>query len=190
MAWLCSGITWMTKDGLQKPNYWGSLTQAATVRVGNYEGEEVFTPFKSLLPMVEPNDVVLGGWDISGLNMAEAMERGAVIDWALQQQLVPYMKDMMPLPGRWSCLPARKNVLSTTFQTNTRQFSLGAGIYNPDFIAANQEERADNLIKGTKAEQVEVVRKQIREFKERSGVDKVVVLWTANTERYAQVLGA
>ncbi|KIY93857.1 myo-inositol-1-phosphate synthase [Monoraphidium neglectum] len=34
------GITWMTKDGLKKPNYWGSLTQAATVRLGNYEGEE------------------------------------------------------------------------------------------------------------------------------------------------------
>lgn len=38
-----SGITWMTKDGLKKPNYWGSLTQAATVRLGNYEGEEVRT---------------------------------------------------------------------------------------------------------------------------------------------------
>ena len=37
----CSGITWMTKDGLRKPNFWGSLTQASTVRLGNYEGEEV-----------------------------------------------------------------------------------------------------------------------------------------------------
>jgi hypothetical protein len=52
--------------------------QAATLRVGNYEGEEVFTPFKALLPMVDPNDFVLGGWDISGLNMAEAMERAKV----------------------------------------------------------------------------------------------------------------
>lgn len=154
------GITWMTKDGLRKPNYWGSLTQASTVRVGNYEGEEVHTPFKALLPMVEPNDIVLGGWDISGLNMAEAMERAQVVDWALQQQLVPYMKEMTPLPG----------------------------IYDPEFIAANQEERADNLIKGTKAEQVKVVRQQIRDFKASSGVDKVVVLWTANTERYAQVV--
>lgn len=153
------GITWMTKDGLRKPNYWGSLTQAATLRVGNYEGEEVHTPFKNLLPMVEPNDIVLGGWDISSLNLAEAMERAKVIDWSLQQQLVPYMKDMVPLPG----------------------------IYDQDFVAANQEERADNLIKGSKAEQVEIVRQQIREFKERSGVDKVVILWTANTERYAQV---
>lgn len=30
--WPCSGITWMTKDGLKKPNYFGSLTHAATVR--------------------------------------------------------------------------------------------------------------------------------------------------------------
>ncbi len=68
----------MTKDGLRQPNYFGSLTQAATVRLGNYKGEEVFTPFKKLLPMVSPNDLVLGGWDISGLNMAESMERAQV----------------------------------------------------------------------------------------------------------------
>ena len=35
-------------------------------------------PFKALLPMVEPNDIVLGGWDFCGLNMAEAMERAQV----------------------------------------------------------------------------------------------------------------
>lgn len=66
-----------------------SPVQAATLRVGNYEGEEVFTPFKSLLPMVDPNDFVIGGWDISGLNMAEAMERakvGAGSAAGLQQQ--------------------------------------------------------------------------------------------------------
>lgn len=69
----------MTKEGLRKPNYWGSITQASTVRVGNYLGEEAFTPMSSLLPMVHPNDIVLGGWDISGINMAEAMERAQVL---------------------------------------------------------------------------------------------------------------
>jgi myo-inositol-1-phosphate synthase len=29
-----SGITWMTKDGLRKPNYWGSLTQVREAAVG------------------------------------------------------------------------------------------------------------------------------------------------------------
>ena len=32
------GITWKTKEGLRTPNYWGSLTQAATCRVGNLNG--------------------------------------------------------------------------------------------------------------------------------------------------------
>ena len=72
---LCSGITWMTKEGIKKPNYWGSLTQASTCRVGNYKGEEMYIPFSKMLPMVHPNDIVLGGWDISGHNLADAMER-------------------------------------------------------------------------------------------------------------------
>lgn len=154
------GITWMTKDGLRKPNYFGSLTHAATVRVGNYKGEEIHAPFSSLLPMVHPNDFVLGGWDISGMNLADAMERAQVMDFELQKQLVPLMRDMQPLPG----------------------------IFDPSFIAANQAERADNCIKGTKREQMETVRQHIRDFKANNDIDKVVVLWTANTERYAEVI--
>ncbi|KAL4426816.1 hypothetical protein ABPG77_006602 [Micractinium sp. CCAP 211/92] len=154
------GITWMTKDGLKKPNYFGSLTHAATVRIGNYKGEEVHVPFSSLLPMVHPNDFVLGGWDISGMNLADAMERAQVLDFELQKQLVPLMRDMVPLPG----------------------------IYDPAFIAANQAERADNVIKGTKREQMETVRQHIRDFKAANAVDKVIVLWTANTERYSEVI--
>lgn len=43
------------------------------VRVGNYKGEEVHVPFSSLLPMVHPNDFVLGGWDISGEGRCSAL---------------------------------------------------------------------------------------------------------------------
>lgn len=68
----------MTKEGLRKPNYWGSLTQASTCRVGNFRGDEVFAPFSALLPLVHPNDIAFGGWDISSLNLAEAMERAKV----------------------------------------------------------------------------------------------------------------
>lgn len=40
--------------------------------MGNYRGEEIHVPFSSLLPMVHPNDFVLGGWDISGAPPAGA----------------------------------------------------------------------------------------------------------------------
>lgn len=154
------GISWRTKDGIKQPNYWGSLTQASTCRVGSFNGEEVYVPFSKLLPMVNPNDIELGGWDISSLNLAESMQRAAVLDWDLQRQVAPYMKDMKPL----------------------------ASIYDPDFIAANQEARADNVVKGSKLEQLNKIREDIRTFQRERGVDKVVVLWTANTERYSNVI--
>ena len=83
---------------------------------------------------VNPDDVVFGGWDISNLNLADAMARAKVFDIDLQKQLRPYMESMVPLPG----------------------------IYDPDFIAANQEERANNVIKGTKQEQVQQIIKDIK----------------------------
>merc|ERR1711939_960617 len=63
-------------------------------------------------------------------------------------------------------------------------------IYYPDFIASNQEDRADNVVSGSKAsmEHVEHLRKDIRDFKQANGLDKVIVMWTANTERYADIV--
>uniref|UniRef100_A0A0D9XJ27 inositol-3-phosphate synthase n=1 Tax=Leersia perrieri TaxID=77586 RepID=A0A0D9XJ27_9ORYZ len=154
------GISWATKEKVHKANYFGSLTQASTIRVGSYNGEEMYAPFKSLVPMVNPNDIVFGGWDISGMNLADAMTRARVLDIDLQKQLRSHMESLVPLPG----------------------------VYNPDFIAANQGSRADNVIKGTKKQQVDQIIKDMREFKEKNKVDKVVVLWTANTERYSNIV--
>lgn len=50
-----------------------------------------------------------------------------------------------------------------------------------------QLDRADNCIGGTRQQQYEQIRADIRDFKQRSGVDTVIVLWTANTERFADV---
>jgi len=155
------GITWRTKNGVQKPNYFGSMTQSSTVHLGtDAQGGDVFAPLRALLPSVAPNDIVWGGWDINNMNLAEAMERARVFEWDLQRQLIPYMKDIHPLPS----------------------------IYIPDFIAANQKDRANNILTGTKQEMMEKIRKDIREFKAANKLDKVIVLWTANTERYADII--
>jgi myo-inositol-1-phosphate synthase len=154
-------MTWHTKDGVHHADYIGSLTQASTVRLGlNDFGESVYIPFKNMLPMVEPNDIVLGGWDISSLNLAEAMKRGKVLDYDLQRQLYPLMEHMRPLPS----------------------------IYCEGYIAANQDDRADNVIEGDRAHQLEVIRKNIRDFKATNALDKVIVLWTATTERCVEVI--
>ncbi|KAH8918848.1 inositol-3-phosphate synthase [Atractiella rhizophila] len=156
-------LSWKTKEGLKTPNYLGSLVRASTIRIGvnPATGKDVYVPFSDLLPMVHPNDLVIGGWDISGFNLDKAMERAEVLDWDLQRQVAPMMKDMKPLPS----------------------------IYYPDFINANQEGRADNIIAGNdKWEHVLKIQKDIEEFKAKNQLDKVIVLWTANTERYSEII--
>ncbi|GAB1609858.1 inositol-3-phosphate synthase 1-A-like [Argonauta hians] len=154
------GMKWHTKKGIQESNYYGSITQSSTVCLGNSpRGEEVFVPLNCLLPMVKPENIILDGWDISSANLADAMERAQVLDYNLQVQVRPHLEGIHPRPS----------------------------VYMPDFIAANQESRADNVLSGTKQEMLEQLRKDIRSFKEKNSVDKVIILWTANTERYCSV---
>lgn len=63
-----------------KPNFYGSLTQCTTIRIGdNADGNEVHLPFKNILPMVNPADLIIGGWDISSLDMYSSLRRAAVL---------------------------------------------------------------------------------------------------------------
>ena len=155
-------IAFHTKDGLVQPNYYGSVTQSSTMKLGiDDKGDDVYAPLNQILPMVHPNDFVLGGWDISSLDIAAAMERAKVLEWDIQRQVAPYLKQYKPLPS----------------------------IYYPHFIAANQSDRADNLMPGdNKWDHVQQIRKDIRDFKQRNHLDKIIVVWTANTERYAEII--
>ena len=54
-------VTWRTKEGVQEANWYGSLTQASTVFMGTMEGRPIYVPLKSLVPMINPDNVVLGG---------------------------------------------------------------------------------------------------------------------------------
>lgn len=92
--------------------------------------------------------------------LSEALDRAAVFEPDLKRQLYPLMKSMKPLPAA----------------------------FDPNFVAANQSERADNLIPGTKKEQLEKIRADIRNFKAENELDDVIILWTANTEKYSEIL--
>jgi len=132
------GLSWETREGKREANYYGSVVMSSTIKLGNdaTTGEEVNIPLHDLLPMVHPNDLVIGGWDISGMNIAAAMDRAGVLEPTLKMLVRKEMAEMKPLPS----------------------------IYYPDFIAANQTDRADNLISGDKAcmAHVEQIRKDIR----------------------------
>ena len=132
------GLVWETREGPRAANYYGSVVMGSTMKLGTEAktGKEINIPFHDVLPMVHPNDLVIGGWDISDLNLAQAMDRAAVLEPTLKGLVKKEMAEMKPLPS----------------------------IYYPDFIAANQGERANNLIPGSKASMahVEHLRKDIR----------------------------
>lgn len=152
------GIEWEQRAGRASPNYFGSLTQAATVRLGFDEsGRDVYVPLSCVLPMAKPSELVLGGWDISSMSLADAVDRAGVIEPDLRRQLRPRLRDMRPLRGA----------------------------YDAAFIAKNQAPRADHVIPGTKQQQLEQLRADIRNFKAAHALDKAVVVWTGNSERYS-----
>lgn len=156
-------VTWHTNRGEMKPNYFGSITQASTTYLGcNDKNEQVYVSLSSLIPMLNPNDLVIGGWDINDYSLDKAMERAQVFDYNLQAKLKPYLSKIKPMKS----------------------------VYYPDFIAANQADRASNILQGDHAcsEHLQQIREDIRTFKQTNKLDKVIVIWTATTERYTDVI--
>lgn len=85
------GLSWPTRNGHQEANYFGSLMMSSTVSLGTgADGRDVYVPFHNMLPMVHPDDIVLGGWDISSLDLASAMYRARVLEPALQVKLTAF----------------------------------------------------------------------------------------------------
>jgi len=70
--------------------------------------------------MVNPCEFVVSGWDISGKNLFEACKRARVLEPDLINQLKEELSAITPLPAT----------------------------LNGDYIAANQADRADNIING------------------------------------------
>ncbi|KAK0393511.1 hypothetical protein QR680_000245 [Steinernema hermaphroditum] len=153
-------MSWRTRNGVQTANYLGSITQSTVVHLGFDGQEQVSVPFNSIIPMVDPNNLIIDGWDINKANLYEAMLRAKVFEPELIDKLRPHVEHIIPRPS----------------------------IYYPDFIASNQGDRVDNVIaKASKAEHLQHIRRDIREFKEKNNLDCVIVLWTANTERYTEI---
>lgn len=117
-------------------NFYGSFTQSATTHVGfkfNQETgllQDVHKPIKEIMPMANPVDFEVSGWDISDVNLYEACKRSRVLEPTLIAQLKDDLEKIKPLPAA----------------------------LNPDFIAANQSDRSDNLLKGTNQEIIDKLR--------------------------------
>lgn len=152
-------LSWKTKTGVKTSNFYGSLTQCTTTKIGiefnpeTKQVKDVFKTIKDIVPLVNPTELILTGWDISNLNLYDSCYRAQVLEPALIDQLKDDLENMTPLKA----------------------------VFNPNYIASNQSDRVTNIFSGTNKECVDKLRKDIQEFKKT--VEKVVILWTANTEK-------
>ena len=71
--------------------------------------------------MASPVDFDVSGWDISSANLYEATKRAHVLEPTLIEQLKGDLENIKPMKA----------------------------VLNPDFIAANQADRCDNVRLGT-----------------------------------------
>ena len=152
-------LTWKTKNGEQKANFFGSLTQSVTSHVGfrkleNGSLDDIYKLVKDIVPLVDPCDMEITGWDISSMNLYDSAFRAQVIEPTLIEKLRQELSSLVPLKA----------------------------VFNAKYIASNQADRVDNIFSGTNEQCIEKIRKDIRDFKTK--VDRIVVLWTANTEEF------
>lgn len=137
---------------------YGSMTQCSSMKVADSEDGELFLRLNEVVPMVRPEDLVIDGWDINDQDLVASMRRAQVFDYELQNKLAPFLAQYKPMKS----------------------------IYYRDFIASNQEDRANNLIEGEdKLAHLTTIRKDIARFREQHQLKTVIILWTANTERFA-----
>lgn len=124
---------------MQTPNFYGSFTQCATAHVGykldqkTNKLSDVHKPVKDLMPMVNPCDFEISGWDISKANLFQACKRSHVLEPTLINEMKAELEAIVPLPS----------------------------ILNQEYIAANQSDRVDNVFVGTNAECILKIRKDI-----------------------------
>jgi len=132
-------LSWNGRTGKQQANFFGSLTQTVSVHVGFKQGpvgdlHDVYKYVNEIVPLVDPCDLEITGWDISGMNIYDSCYRAQVIEPGLIELMKAELSSMVPMKA----------------------------VFNAKYIASNQADRVDNIFSGTNAQCIERIRKDIK----------------------------
>jgi myo-inositol-1-phosphate synthase len=139
------------KRGLGKPI--GSLTQMGTIRLGK-RTEKRFPLIKDFIPLVNPDALVFGGWDIFSENCYDAALKAGVLDKNLLDELKDVLYDTEPMPA----------VFDRRYVKNLNGKHLKSGKTKMDLA----EQLMDDIIN----------------FKSENKLDRLVMVWCGSTEVY------
>ncbi|WP_104381008.1 inositol-3-phosphate synthase [Sphingobacterium sp. HMA12] len=111
---------------------------------------------KDFVPLAKLEDVVFGGWDVYEDNVYEAASKAQVLEQGQLDAVKAELEAIQPM----------KAVFDRNF------------VKNLDGTHIKTEK--------TRRELADAVRRDIREFKEKNGLDRVVLVWCGSTERYIE----
>ncbi|MEO7359228.1 MAG: inositol-3-phosphate synthase [Gemmatimonadaceae bacterium] len=132
----------------------GSLTQMGTVRLGK-RTENRSPLIKDFVPLAQLNDIVFGGWDPIPDDAYTAAKKAGVLESADLEAVGDFMKAIKPMPAVFES----RYVTRITGATNVK-------------TGKNKRDLAEQL------------RQDIRDFKEKNGCTRAVMVWTGSTETY------
>lgn len=132
----------------------GSVTQLAKIRVGR-GNDRKYLKVGELVPLCDLNDMAFGAWDIFPQNAYEAARNAAVLH---PDDLSPVSKEL-------------ENIRPMKAAFDAEYVSRLAG-------------QGGNTKQGTRQELIDQLRSDIKQFRTENKLDRLVVIWTASTEKF------
>ena len=153
----------MTRKGLAKPI--GSMTQYDKIRIGRGDDRQ-YLHYKDIVPIASLNDIVFGCWDVYPQNAYQAAMYAEVLKEKDIEPVRDELEKIVPMKAAFD-----KNFAKRLDGDNVKALEVdGGGLKIP-----------------TRWEMVEMLREDIRNFKQKNGCARIVVLWAASTEIYVPV---
>src|SRR5213078_5125426 len=107
---------------------------------------------KDFVPLANLNDIVFGAWDPFADDAYTAAKKAGVLEDKHLEPIADFLKAIKPLPAAFD-----QHYVKRLQGTNVKQGK-------------------------TKRDLAEQLRQDIRDFKKRSGADRLVMIWAASTE--------
>ncbi|WP_033564456.1 inositol-3-phosphate synthase [Sphingobacterium sp. SYP-B4668] len=111
---------------------------------------------KDFVPLAKLEDIVFGGWDVYEDNVYEAASKAQVLEQSQLDQVKDTLVAIKPMKAVFD-KEFVKNLDGTHIKTES-----------------------------TRRELADAARRDIREFKEQNGLDRIVIVWCGSTERYIE----
>ena len=152
----------MARKGLTKPV--GSMTQYDKIRVGR-GADARYLHYADIVPLAKLDDIVFGCWDVYPQNAYQAAMYAEVLKEKDIEPVRDELEKIVPMPAAFD-----KNYAKRLDGDNVKCSMVNGQCSMP-----------------TRWQMVEMLRKDIRQFKAANDCARVVVLWAASTEIYVPV---